>query len=536
MADPARRRGFLDFVEWLGNKLPEPATLFVIGAAIVMIVSQIGEWQGWTVQPVVPRTVVNAETGERVVELVPRGDPIRAVGLMDRDGLHVAITRMVRNFVEFPPLGIVLVGLLGVGVAERTGFIGALLKAMMLGVPTRLLTPTMVFLGVNSSLATDAGYIVLPPVAGALYKAVGRSPLVGIVAVFAGIAGGFNANLLITSLDPLLAGMTQPAARVIDSGYTINPACNWYFMIASTFVLTFVGWFVTDRFIEPRLSAKPPDDGGPVPPSADELAAQQLTSRQVRALSWGVGVTLAALGIYLLAILHPAGPLYGLTDPANPDSPLRWPQSIVPAIFVVFLLPGITYGAVAGTIRSERDVAKIMIESMVSMAPIMVLYFFAAQFLAWFDYSNLGRMMAMVGGKALASSGLPPEVLIVGLIVVTIVFDLLMASMSAKWLLFAPVFVPMFMLVGISPELTQCAYRIGDSVANIITPLNAYLLLILVAMQKYAPRAGMGTLVALMLPYTLIFFLVWAALLVVWMQLGVPLGPGGPLEHVPAAP
>ncbi len=533
MADSTTRRGVLDFVEWLGNKLPEPATLFVIGAIIVMFVSQIGEWQGWTVQPVVPRAVVNAETGERTIELVARGDPIRAVGLLDRDGLHFAITSMVRNFVEFPPLGIIVVGLLGVGVAERTGFIAALLKAFMLAVPTRFLTPTVVFLGVNSSLATDAGYIVLPPLAGALYKAVGRSPLVGIAAVFAGIAGGFNANLLITSLDPLLAGMTQPAARVIDPEYLINPACNWYFMIASTFLLTLVGWWVTARFIEPRLSAKAPEDGGPVPPSSAELLAQRLTAREVRALAWGAGVTLAALAVFLLAILHPSGPLHGRINPADPDSGARWPAAIVPAIFLVFLLPGVAYGIAAGTLRSDRDAARIMTESIMSMAPIIVLYFFAAQFLKYFEYSNLGKMMVMVGGKALASSGLPPEVLIVGLILITIVFDLLMASMSAKWLIFAPVFVPMFMLVGISPELTQCSYRIGDSVANIITPLNAYLLLILVAMQKYAPRTGMGTLVALMLPYTLVFFVVWAALLLVWMQIGVPLGPGGPLEYVP---
>ncbi|MFM9996854.1 MAG: AbgT family transporter [Phycisphaerales bacterium] len=533
---PLRRRGFLDFIEWLGNKLPEPATLFVIGAAALMVISHVGVVQGWSVQPVTPRRAIDPGTGAPGIELVPSGDPLKAVSLLDRDGLHWAITSMVTNFVTFPPLGIILVGMLGVGVAERTGFIAALLKAFMLAVPRRLMTPTMVFLGVNASLATDAGYIVLPPLAAALYKAAGRSPLVGIAAVFAGIAGGFNANLLITSLDPLLAGLTQPAAQLVDPAYTVNPACNWYFMIASTFLLTFVGWWVTDRLVEPRLRTKPADDGGPVSASADDLAAQRLTDAEIRGLRWGSAAALLAMGLFLAAMLVPGAPLHGRVDAADPGSPLRWPAAIVPMIFIVFLVPGLAYGVVARSIRSERDVAKIMTESMVSMAPVIVLSFFAAQFLEYFKHSNLGGMMAMRGGKALAASGLPPELLIVAFIGVVMLFDLLMASMSAKWMVCAPIFVPMFMLVGISPELTQCAYRIGDSVANTITPLNAYLIVILAVVQKYAPRSGMGTLVSMMLPYAIIFAVVWAAMLVLWMQIGAPLGPGGPLEYLPRNP
>lgn len=533
---PTRRRGLLDLVEWLGNKLPEPATLFVIGAVAVMVLSHVGREQEWAVQPVVPRRAIDADTGRATVELVPRGDPIRAVSLLDRDGLHWAITSMVSNFVTFPPLGIILVGMLGVGVAERTGFIAALLKAFMLAVPRRLMTPTMVFLGVNASLATDAGYIVLPPLAAALYKAAGRSPLAGIAAVFAGIAGGFNANLLITSLDPLLAGLTESAARLVHPGYHVNPACNWYFMIASTFLITLAGWWLTEKLVEPRLAIKPADDGGPAPPLGDELAAQRLTRSEARGLCWGVGVTLATLAIFLAAILVPGAPLQGRVNPGDPASPWRWPAAIVPMIFVIFLLPGLAHGIVARTLRSERDLARIMTESMAAMAPVIVLSFFAAQFLKYFEYSNLGRMLAMTGGKQLAASGLPPELLIVAFIGVTMVFNLLMASMSAKWTLFAPIFVPMFMLVGISPELTQCAYRIGDSCTNIITPLNAYLVVILAVVQKYAPRSGMGTLVSMMLPYTVAFALAWAALLVAWMQLGASLGPGGATTYLPPGP
>ena len=533
MAVP-RRRGFLDLIEWLGNKLPEPATLFLLGTILLLGLSQYAERNDWSVQPVTPRRV--GEGPSASIELVPTGDPIRAVGHLDRDGAHWFVTNMVQNFVLFPPLGIILTGMLGVGVAERSGFIAAMLKAVMLAVPPRLLTPTMVFVGVNSSLATDAGYIVLPPLAAALYKSVGRSPLAGIAAVFAGIAGGFCANVLINSLDPLLSGLTEPAAQIIDPAYTVNPACNWWFKIAATLVLTFVGWGVTAWLVEPRLSAKPAEDGGPSPPSDAELAEQRLTRHEIRGLVWACLAMVAVLAVFFAAVLLPGAPLYGRVDPQNLRSPFRWAGAVVPMILVVFLAPGIVFGAATGTVKNERDVARMMTESMASMAPILVLCFFAAQFLACFRHTNLGDMLAMVGGKALAASGLPTPVLLAAFMLAVMLFDLLMASSSAKWSILAPIFVPMFMLVGISPELTQAAYRVGDSVMNIITPLNAYLIVILAVVQKHAPRAGMGTLVSMMLPYSMVFALVWMAMLLLWVQLGIPLGPDGPLMYVPPEP
>lgn len=553
---------FLDAVEWLGNKLPEPSMLFVAGAILVMVLSQVVAWSGWEVQPkkLVPRMqpVVDAAgqpvlddagaprmepvvgpDGKPELDLVPDtsangGKPFVARGLLSSDELYWCIKTMVTNFINFPPLGVVLVGMLGIGVAERTGFFGALLKAIMMVVPKQLLTPTVIFLGINSSLATDAGYIILPPLAAALYRAAGRSPLVGIAACFAGVAAGFNANLLVTSLDPLLANLTGLGAQVIDAEYAVNPACNWYFMIASTFLLTLIGWGTTAFIVERRFAGKSPEDGGPAPVTEAELAAQRLTGVEARGLVVSGLTVLALTGIILAFVWIPGWPLHGAGTEG--DRFVRWVTAIVPMIFFVFLGAGIAFGAATGEVKGSKDVARLMTESMAAMAPILVLSFFAAQFIAYFGRSNLDKMLAYTGGEFLAATSLGPEPMILAFIVVAMVFNLLIASMSAKYSLFAPIFVPMLMLVGLSPALTQVAYRIGDSVTNVITPMNAYLVIILVFMKRFAPRSGIGTIVSMMLPYTVAFTIAWMALIVLWMQLGAPLGPGGGLWYNPVAP
>ncbi|HZW08878.1 MAG TPA: AbgT family transporter [Phycisphaerales bacterium] len=567
---PGSRRSLLDWVEWAGNKLPEPALLFVLGAVLVMVVSAIGSGAGWSVQamklevvtaPVLDvggRPVIDQETGEartepvlgddgrpqtRLVEDLSRNDgrPFTARSLLSPDGLYYAVSSMVDNFINFPPLGVVLVGMLGIGLAEKSGFIGAGLKAVMLVVPKRLLTPTMVFLGVMSSLGTDAGYIVLPPVAAALYKSVGRSPLAGIAAAFAGIAGGFNANLLVTSLDPLLAGLSTAGAQAVDPEYAVEPPANWWFMIASTVLVTLAGWAVSSLIVERRFARKSPEEGGPSTVDAADLRAQRLTGREWAALGWAMLVVAIASGLLIAAALVPGWPLDdargrmgaipGVVRGADQFD--RWVESIVPLLFLVFLLPGVVYGIATGVIRKGADMARLMTETMAAMAPIIVLSFFAAQFIEYFKYSNLDKMLAYAGGARLAESGMSPSVLLVAFIVFVATFNICIASMSAKYSMLAPIFVPMFMLVGISPELTQCAYRIGDSVTNIITPLNAYMIIILVVMQKYAPRAGMGTLISTMLPYTLVLIVLWTAMLLGWIELGLELGPGGPLTYTP---
>ena len=545
-AAPASRRprGILGWIEWLGNALPDPNALFVIGAVIVMLVSAIAASQQWSVTPLVARQAVDASgtpvidpaTDQPRLEFVPQvdaqGNPvvITARNLLSSDGIFWALDNMVLNFINFPPLGVVLVGMLGIGVAERTGLFSALLRAFMLVVPSRLFTPTMVFLGIMSSLGLDAGYVVLPPLAAALYASVGRSPLAGIAAVFAGVASGFNANLLVTGLDPLLAGLSTTGAQVVDRDYTVAATANWGFMAASTIVMTLVGWWVTAKIVEPRLAGRSAEEGGAaLGGGTADVESQRLSPREWKGL-WVALATIAGfVGLIVALVFWEGSPLAG-KSPRQPAFD-RWVAVIVPIIFLSFLLPGLLYGMILGNIRSSKDAAKAMVEAIAAIAPIIVLAFFAAQFIAYLGYTQLDRMMAFAGGAALAQAQLPPWALIVAFILVIAFFNLFIGSMSAKYAMVAPIFVPMLMIVGISPELTQCAYRIGDSVTNTITPLNAYLVIILMFMQRYAKRAGMGTLVSTMLPYALIFMVVWTVMLLVWMGMGIPLGKNGPLWY-----
>lgn len=557
---PPRSKGFLDRVEKLGNKLPDPTTLFLIGTVVVMLVSELAVRGGWTVTKQLPRpqveTVVDAEgntevrpelgpdgeplppvwevvtverevvdeTGRTVVERVP--ETYGAVSLLSSDGLYWALQSMVSNFINFAPLGVVLVGMLGIGIAERVGLIAALLKAFMSVVPPVLLTPTMVFLGVMSSMGIDAGYVVLPPLAAALYKAAGRSPLAGLAAVFAGVAAGFNANLFVTGLDPMLASFATIGAQVIDPDRAVNPACNWWFMIASTFVITLTGWWVTARFVERRLVDKAPEDGGPVRPTSEELAAQRISAKESSALKVAAACFLVLAALFAWALVSEGAPLYGEGAVFQ-----RWAHAIVPVLFFAFLIPALGYGIAAGEVKDDKTVAKLLTESIAAMAPIIVLAFFAAQFIEYFKHSGLDRMLALWGGQALGHAQMPAWMLILAFIVVTMVFNLFIGSMSAKYAMFAPIFIPMFMMVGISPELTQAAYRIGDSVTNSITPLNPYLVIILVFMQRFVPRGGLGTLISTMLPYSIAFGIVWTAMLLAWMAVGAPLGVDGGLWY-----
>lgn len=528
-----RRRGVLDLIEWIGNKLPDPAIIFMIGAALVIALSAFGAAQGWEVPELRPVVGVD-EAGQRTMELEPTGNVIRPNSLISADGLYWMISTMVSNFINFPPLGIVLVGMLGIGVAERTGMIEASLKAVMLVTPLKMLTPMMVFLGVMSSVGSDAGYIILPPLAAALYKSVGRSPLAGIAAVFAGVSGGFSANFFVSGGDVVMAGLTTVGAQIIDPGYTVVATANIYFMSASVFLLTFVGWGVTAWFVEPRLSSRTPEEGGPSPAEKIDLSAEGLSGAEKKGLLLAILGLVVTLAIGGACIFAPGWPLHGPV-PTPPGTADRWPNGIVPLVFFAFLVPGVLYGVATGTVKKGANVIHLMVESMKAMGPIIVLAFFAAQFIGYFNHSNLGRMLAMAGGERLATADMPTEALILVFVVLSAFFNLFIGSMSAKYAILAPIFVPMFMLVGISPELTQMAYRVGDSVTNIITPLNSYMVIILVVMQRFAPKGGMGTMIAMMLPYTIFFLIAWAAMLIVWLEVGAPLGIKGPLEYVPSA-
>lgn len=505
----ATAKGLLNWIEQTGNRLPQPATLFFFAALGIMLISQLADWSGWQVT----KTVTAADGLQRQVE-------VAAVGLLDSDGLWWVLSHLVDNFISFPPLGLVLVAMLGIGVAERSGLVAALLHSSAKRISRPLITPAVFFLGIMSSMALDAGYVVLPPLAAALYMAMGRSPLVGIATAFAGVSAGFGANLFITALDPLLAGFSQAGAQLLDEGYQVSATANWWLMIVSTLLLTLVGWWVTARWVEPRLSLEAgafQGEAGPTVDDGDDLR---------RGLYWAMAVLAIALVLVLALVFIPGAPLHGSGNRFD-----RWIEAIVPLILLLFLLPGIAYGFGAGTLRSERDVARLMGEAMAALGPYIVLAFFAAQFIAFFKHSNLGEMLAIVGGTALAQAEFSPLILVAAFVLVVMAGNLFIGSASAKYAFFAPVFVPMFMQVGISPELTQAAYRIGDSVTNVITPLNPYMVIVLAFLQRYLPRAGIGTLVALMLPYAMAFALSWLALLMLWMVVGLPVGPAGPLWY-----
>lgn len=534
--------GFLGWIERIGNRLPDPATLFLMGTLGIMVLSAVAVAMDWSVTHELPRVVegsdevvwevqyetatVTLEDGTAEERSVPRVS--KPTSLLTAEGIYWLLKNLVKNFMEFPPLGIVLVGMIGIGLAERVGLVAVLLKYLMLLVPRALLTPAMVFLGIMSSMGIDAGYVVLPPLAAMLYRAVGRSPMAGIAAVFAGVAAGFNANLFITGLDPMLAKFTQEGAQVLDPDYEVAATCNWWFAIASTFVITLAGWFTTSVFVERRFKRAAPEDGGPVPITDEELKAQEIKTEEKSALLWAFGSLGLVLAIVVASVLIPGWALHGTDGPFE-----KWVGRIVPILFFCFTVPSLVYGVRIKAIRNDKDAAKMMVDAIAAMAPIIVLAFFAAQFIECFQYSGLDRMAALAGGQALGKAELETGVLVVAFIAVTVSFNMFVGSMSAKYAMFAPIFVPMFMLVGISPELTQAAYRIGDSVSNIITPLNAYLIIVLVFMRQVMPKAGMGTLIATMLPYTIVFGVVWTLLILGWIEMGWDLGKDGPLTYDP---
>lgn len=494
----------LDLVERLGNKLPHPITLFALFAAIVLLISWSAAFIGLSVKH--PAT----------------GKEIAAVNLLDRQGIQNVITKAVSNFTGFAPLGTVLVAMIGVGVAERSGLFSAALKALVAGVPGWLLTTALVFAGVNASLAVDAGYVILIPLGAVLFAGIGRHPLAGLAAAFAGVSGGFSANIFLTALDPLLAGLTQEAARLYDLKYIVPVTANYYFMIASTFLLTLIGVWVNAKFVEPRL-------GVYVGRTQDALESLQPEER--RGLIFAGIVVLAEI-LLLLPVTVPMNGL--LRDTKGGLDPFF--QGMVALMAIGFLLPAIAYGLAAKTISSDRDVGRMLEETMATMGSYIALAFVASQFVAYFGWSNLGLILAVAGADGLRATGLSGIPLIVLFVFVCALIDLVLASASAKWAVIGPVFVPMLMILGYSPELTQAAYRIGDSFTNIITPLMPYMPLVIAFAQKYEPKIGLGTLLAMMLPYSVFFAIGWTVLLIIWLLLGIPLGPGSALTYPPTFP
>ena len=488
----------LQFIEKVGNALPHPATLFALLALTIIVLSAVA------VQFDI--AVVHPGTGELVTP----------VNLLSLEGMHRILTSMVRNFTSFAPLGTVLVAMLGIGVAEGSGLIASVLRVLVLSAPKRLLTFVIVFAGVLSNTASEIGYVLLVPLGAVIFLAVGRHPIAGLAAAFAGVSGGYSANLLLGTLDPLLAGLSEEAARIIDPIYEVNPASNYYFMFVSTFFIAAAGTWVTEKIVVPRLGEYK-GEGKP-----EEL--RKLSPEEKRGLRFALAVAIGIAALLLWGTVPSGGFLRDLETGSLLRSPFM--SGIVAIVFLVMSLLGIAYGIGAGTFRSDTHVVEGMGKAMRTLGTYMVLVFFAAQFVAYFNWTNLGLILAVKGADLLRASGLGAIPLMISFVFVSAFVNLFMGSASAKWAIMAPVFIPMFMLLGYSPEFVQVTYRIGDSVTNIIAPMMAYFALIVAFVERYDKNAGIGTVIATMLPYSLVFLVVWIVLLMVWIILGLPVGPG----------
>jgi aminobenzoyl-glutamate transport protein len=522
----------LDWVERVGNRLPDPAMLFVWGLVITAVVSallapvEFSEEDPRLIPTVrqyqqhIPHTAAaavgaaaapgpgSANATVLVPQLAPPDSRIRIKNQLSPTALRTFMENMVSAFVEFPPLGIVLVAMLGVGVAEHTGFVNAVLKALLRITPKHLITPMLLVVAVVSHTAGDTGFLLVIPLGGLIFAAAGRHPIAGIVCAFAGVAGGFSANFIPSPLDALLQGFTQSAAQLRDPAYQVDILCNYYFMATSAVLIIVVGWVLTDWVIEPRLTGVAVD-GDP----AQIPVMGVLTAAEAR----GLAAALLALAACFGALMA-----WASLDAEFGKATLH--RAFVPIIFILFLVPGVVHGYVSGTVKSHRDIIKGMTRSMEAMSYYLVMAFFAALFIYVFNRSNLCILLAVKGANFLEWLGLPQPVTIVGLILISALVNMVIGSASAKWALLSPIFVPMLMQLGIAPELTQAAYRIADSSTHLVTPLLVYFPLIVIYCRRYVTTTGTGTLISLMLPYSVCFLLLWTAWLMVFWHLGLPLG------------
>lgn len=512
-AQSSRMQRFLRGVEWLGNLLPHPVILFIWMSVLLLVLSAVFSYFGVSV------------TDPRPEGAAGRNDDgmIYVVNLLNGEGLAKIVGNLVTNFTGFVPLGTVLVALLGVGIAERSGLISAALRALVLNAPKKMVTLTIVFAGIMSNTAAELGYVVLIPLAAVIFHSLGRHPLAGLAAAFAGVSGGYSANLLLSPIDPLLSGITQESARIIDPAYLVGAEANWYFMMASTILISALGYFITEKIVEPSLGEYNPKEADD--PTVLENKAERVNSLEKKGLLWS-GISMIVFCLLLAWTIVPSDGIL-----RNPETGLvsgsPFLQGIVVFIFVFFAVPGYIYGKITKSITSNQDVVDAMSQAMSSLSIYIVLVFFAAQFTAFFDWSNLGSVMAVSGATLLNDIGLSGPLLFIGFILICALINLMLSSASAQWAVTAPIFVPMLMLSGYAPEMIQAAYRIGDSTTNIITPMMSYFGLIMAVAIRYKRGTGVGTLMAMMLPYSMIFLVGWVTLFCIWVFVfGLPVGPG----------
>ncbi len=514
-AEPPRQRGVLDLIERFGNALPDPVFIFIGLILLLMGVSAFAAADGWT--------AVNPVTGKTLT----------AESLLSEVNLGRLLTEMPKTLTSFPPLGLILTVMLGAAIAERSGLFSALLRVSLRHAPRALLTPLVVIVGMLSHHASDTGYVVFIPLAGLIYAAAGRHPLVGVAAAFAAVSGGFAGNITPGQSDVLMLGITEPAARLIDPSWTMNPLGNWWFILGIVVVFTPIAWFITDRVIEPRLGAWTRPAGADI---AADLDRAEVSAAERRGLALAGLAALCVAGVFAALALWPG--FTPLIDESAEKAQAYTPfyRALIAGFMLMFLSAGWAFGAATGAITSHRDIVRMMGEGIKTLSPYLVLAFFAAHFVAMFNWSNIGPILAIHGAERLREVALPAPALLVGVVALSSWFDLFIGSASAKWSVLAPVVVPMLMLLGVSPEMTTAAYRMGDSVTNIITPLMSYFPLILAFCQRWDPRFGLGSLMATMLPYAAAFFIAGAVMTAAWVYFGIPVGPGAPVFYELPAP
>ena len=490
-------KGFLDVVEWAGNKLPHPFMIFVYLAGLVILSSWVLSLFGVS--------VVDPGTNEEV--------PV--MNMLSGDGLQYILTSMVDNFAEFPPLALILILMLGIGLAQKVGLLETAMQKAISGAPSSMVTYVVIFAGVLANLASNAAYVIVPPLAALVFLNLGRHPIAGLAAGFAAAGGGFTANLFVSGTDVLLSGISTEVARSVDETLTVTPVANWFFMIASVLMIMLVGTFVTERIVEPRLGEYEGD--------AEYRSPEEITERENRGLRNALIVSGVLIAGVFAALLPSGSPLRG-EDGSIVQSPFL--DGIVPILLFYFVAVAVTYGVTAGTITTTADVPNFMGEAIRDYAGLIVLFFAAAQFIAYFDYSNIATWISVNGAELLESINLTGVYALVGLSLVTLGLGLFTSSGSALWALMAPTFIPLFLILDVNPAYVQLAFRLGESSNNIITPLNPFVPMLVAFMKEYDEEAGFGTVFSLMLPYTILFFVCWIAMFLVWSALGLPIGPG----------
>ena len=500
----------LNTIERIGNKLPDPVFLFLwlIGGLIALIL--VGAGLGWS--------AVNPVTG----------DTLQAQSLLSPENLERLIIGMPKTLADFPPLGIVVTIIYGASVAERSGLFTTAIRGLLLNAPRVILTPVIVIAGMVSHHASDASYVVVIPLAAVMFAAAGRHPLAGLAAGFAAVSGGYAGNLFPGASDALILGITEPAARLIDPNYSVNIAGNWFFIVGVVMVFTPIVWFLTDKVIEPRLGPWKPAPGVQAVAHGEKTP---LTADEKRGLAYAGLAVLGMAALWTLIALLPASPFIDAeAEPAERFNPLY--RSLAAFFAVTFFVSGAAFGVGSRTVSSHRDLVRMMREGIAQLAPYLVLVFFAAHFVAMFNWSGLGPILAVSAAEQLKAINLPAPLLLIAVVLVSCFFDLFVGSASAKWSALAPVVVPMFMLLGISPEMTTAAYRMGDSVTNIATPLMSYFPLILTFAQRWDPKFGLGSLMSTMLPYAGAFLIAGLTMVALWVALDLPLGPGAGVHYV----